>query len=366
MAAISPTYNIKGNLKFPLEDQDQYRSKIQFQAVEVQPPQFELSSDFKPIDILKEISGSLTNFERGPSKEDTSTDNAYATKTAARLSGQVFKYIDGATCDLYLPISFQVGDRFNYETPNLNIAGGAVLGSLNEGSSVAGSIGQGIQQGFRSVSDFFGNVSNEQVARAAIVRGAQSSALGVALPDAVKSAISIAAQVTVNPNVRATFRGVGLREFAFQFKFIPKSKKEADSVKNIIAFFRHHAYPESIPYDAGLSVGYKFPELFKIKMMYEKFQTNARGIGRESQGRQFRPILGQMKMCYLRSINTTYNPQSAAFHVDGQPVETDLTLNFVEYRTIDRNDLKYDELEYDPDLIGVNGGGYSEVPLYDY
>ena len=57
--------------------------------------------------------------------------------------------------------------------------------------------------------------------------------------------------VTVNPNTRSLFKNVAIREFAFQFKFIAKSKKEADEVRKIIKFFRTELYPEALTVGTG-------------------------------------------------------------------------------------------------------------------
>ena len=44
------------------------------------------------------------------------------------------------------------------------------------------------------------------------------------------------AGVTMNPNTRSLFKSVALREFAFQFKFIPLSEQEHREVIKIIFF----------------------------------------------------------------------------------------------------------------------------------
>ena len=59
-------------------------------------------------------------------------------------------------------------------------------------------------------------------------------------------AVKQASGVTLNPNTRSLFKSVALREFAFQFKFIPLSKQEHDTVIKIINFFRQNLYPENI------------------------------------------------------------------------------------------------------------------------
>jgi hypothetical protein len=136
---------------------------------------------------------------------------------------------------------------------------------------------------------------------------------------------------------------VNLREYSFQFKFLPKSKKEAEIVEKIIRTFRTYSYPEVI--DMGpVAAGYKYPDLFSIsvyveqKVMVEKVDEE----GNKTEVEETKQVLvgNKIKDCYLRSVSTNYNASSMAFHPDGRPVEIDLSLNFVEEETISRRDVK--------------------------
>ena len=117
--------------------------------------------------------------------------------------------------------------------------------------------------------------------------------------------------------------GACYRLFTFQFKFIATSPQEAAEVEKIIKRFRTSAYPESIGGDLGISLGYEYPDLFDISVI-----NNGKVVG------------NRIKLCHLESINTNYNPSSMGFHADGKPVEIDLSLNFVEEKTLDRADIE--------------------------
>ena len=220
-----------------------------------------------------------------------------------------------------MPISFQQNDSFSIAGTELGILGAGILaGTSNTGSLMSG-IGQGISSGFGSIIDMATN--NMSGLQAATVM----SRLARKLPEEVGSAFNIAAGVTVNPNLRSTFKGVNIREYAFQFKFLPKSDIEANEVEQIIRLFREYAYPEVISL-GGVAAGYRFPDLFKIDVRVQM------GEGRDT-------IVGnKIKNCYLRSVSTNYNPTSMTFHTDGKPVEIDLSLNFVEETTLSRKDIK--------------------------
>ena len=223
---------------------------------------------------------------------------------------------------LYLPISFQQTDGFQIAGTDLGILGASVFaGTANTGSIIKG-VGEGISSGFGSIIDLANNNVNGLNAATVVSRLATKFA-----PTEVANAFNIAAGVTVNPNTRSTFRGVNLREYTFQFKFLPKTQKEAKDVEKIINLFRTFAYPEAIEL-GGVAAGYKFPDLFKIDIRVQM------GEGRDT-------IVGnKLKHCYLRSIGTNYNPTSMTFHTDGRPVEIDLSLSFQEETTLSRKDIE--------------------------
>ena len=84
--------------------------------------------------------------------------------------------------------------------------------------------------------------------------------------------------MVVNPNVRALFRGVALREFTFQFKMIAESASEAEVIRQIVKHFRKEMYPDAFSANLadGVSadLGFKFPNVFKITFkLTAKFST---------------------------------------------------------------------------------------------
>ena len=108
-----------------------------------------------------------------------------------------------------------------------------------------------------------------ELARLAMTKLSISKYLG---GEGTALAVKQASGVTLNPNTRSLFKSVALREFAFQFKFIPLSKQEYDTVREIIKFFRHNLYPENIVIKIGeqdASIGYKFPKRFHLKILYD-------------------------------------------------------------------------------------------------
>lgn len=230
---------------------------------------------------------------------------------------------------LYLPVGLSTTDGLSYTNVDLGMTGAAGLAALESGSGLSGMVGSALKNGFQSVTDLFaGNIGGNDLGKLAAVRGAQSL-LGKAMPEELRNAVTLAAGVTINPNTRAMFKGVALREFQFQFKFIPRSADEAREVEAIIYRFREYAYPESLELTSGVSAGYKYPNMFSINLDYYNGE-NPEGI----------PIGTKIKDCYLKSITTNYNSSSQAYHKDGKPVEYDLTLNFTEDVALNKKDIK--------------------------
>ena len=296
------------NLQYPVHDYDLYPSKVTFEVVESTPPAF--TADFS----------SLFNFTEEGRKElkpITTVSNAVVRGTGKKVS-------------LYIPQSNQVSEVFQYDTPGLGLAGAAGLASMEAGGSVNDAISNAVDQGFKGMSDLIRAFRGESLGRLAVVRAANF------LPsETARNAVSIAARTTVHPNMRTMFKSVSIRKFQFLFKFIPTSRAESDQVKAIVNFFRYYSYPEEIP--AGLAgnsnitipVGYKYPNMFRIRLMTKDADNgnwNRHGVN----------IIDS----YIESINTNYNPQVAVYHDDGDPVEIDLSLNFVEHRALGRGDIE--------------------------
>jgi hypothetical protein len=289
-----------GNFKYPINRDNQYKSKISFQAIKVVPPEISIT-----------FSSSETATEGGASRPP-------APKNVSAAGLQIYE-LSGQKCDLHLPISYQVNDGFDYSTASLGLGGAAVMAGANNGESLASSVFESLKEGAQSVFDLFGSGA---VSRVAAVRGSQALPIG----DQLKNAVSITARATMNPNLRTQFNGPSIREFNFVFKFIPKSPEESVMVKNIVKFFRFHAYPDEI----APNIAYDYPNMFKIRLLSEV-------------GGTFKNVGTPIKLCYLKTVSTTYNSTSPVLHRDGSPTEIDMNLTFTEYKPLNRDDVRNED-----------------------
>ena len=211
---------------------------------------------------------------------------------------------EGDNIDLYLPASLQIGDKVEYENVGLTalFAAAADVGS-----------------GEKSFDQLTGP-SWDTFSKLAIQKAVStfSEKAGAAAREATRTA--------PNPNTRAIFKQVNLRSFQFTFKMIPNNIGEARDIGNIIKEFRKNMYPERI--DDGIA--YQFPHRYRIEAHYNDMVLADYNLTTEP--------------CYLESVMSNYNPSSQAFMVPGGSKqgffsEIDLSLTFIEGRTLDRTSV---------------------------
>lgn len=310
-------------MKFPLEQQDRFKGHISFQAIQTIPPELSISQKLLSGLISKDEAEKTyreSEAKRNRPPHERQTGNTQPSQSdSVEVQPMKIKILDGEKVTMFIPLSFVVNDIISYENAEFGAMGGAALQALQNTGDIASAAGQAIKTGVAGLKDMFaaGSSLSGIAARVAVARGAAF------IPNqTARDVLRSAAQVTVNPNTRAMFRGVALREFTFQFKLIPNSSEEAREIKKIIKFFRYHAYPEGIDVK-GVPIAFVFPNMFKIKLQYNN-----------------NPIGTRIKMCYLRNVSTTYNPTASSFHSDGSPTEIDLSLTFVENKTLTRQDIE--------------------------
>lgn len=225
------------------------------------------------------------------------------------LVDQFGQPIEDKQVELYLPQSIQFPDKVEYETAELGAVGSRIAdGGTNADIAIPSeSLGSSDVQ-----KQLLTNIISKFSDKAGQIARART-------------------KVAPNPNTRALFKQVGLRNFAFSFKLIPTSEKEAENIAEIIKLFRTELYPEDIPFrvpgtNEVLSVGYKFPNRFKIEMTY-----NGGTIG------------PKIDASYLDSFTTNYNSSGPAFFVgkSGKPhfSEIDINFTFTESKTLSRKSI---------------------------
>lgn len=244
------------------------------------------------------------------------------------LGFKTFYPTDKQPIRLYFPQAVQVHDNVQYDQANLGTAAAAGLAALNRGGDVMTAIGEGAKETGKSLLQLFNlGSADAETGRLAVARAA--SLFQILTPASAQAGLGLALQVKVNPNTRSIFTGVTVRNFQFVYDFYPTSAIEAAEVNKIIKQFRETMYPLAIPENAvsnaGLPLGYKFPDLFEIKFKY--------GNDRNIQ-------MPQPLLCFLRDCSTTYNPGSMSFFEDGNATHIQMSLSFQEFRALNKQDIE--------------------------
>lgn len=307
--------------RYPINNTD-YKGTISFSTFQ------EPSAD------IKSIAGDLfTNFESRLSKavgaNELSTADRIAERNAAASS--LTKGIEsdvgssrkkarvptGNKVTLFLPQGVQIRDAVSYDQFDLGPLGAATEAAVAGGDNIVRAAGDALVGSLNSVVKGLFTEAKGSAAKLATVRAAQNI-----LPENIAGGVRSATKVSVNPNTRALFRQVPLREFSFTFQLVPTSREEVAAIKDIILFFRRELYPRHIKI-GDIAAGYEFPNTFDINMSYGEREN----------------VYTKILPSYLRDFTATYNTQQAGFYSDGNFTDVNITLSFTEAYTLDRDKI---------------------------
>lgn len=116
---------------------------------------------------------------------------------------------------------------------------------------------------------------------------------------------------SINPFKTVLFKEVELRTFKFDYRFMPKSKKEAMNVMNIIRTFKYHMHPEFSTDNVFLL----HPSEFNIAFYFN---------GKEN------PNWNKIGTCVLMDMHLDAGAEQLATFEDGMSVEINMSLIFKE------------------------------------
>lgn len=246
--------------------------------------------------------------------------SAQSTFTPDGAAGVKTKTVDNSPIiSLYMPPALVINDDISYNQVDLGPGGLTAVAGINAGRSLLGAVGSAVSEGLESI---FNLASGQISGTAAQVAAARMSNK---IPSVgLRAAAATALQTGVNPGTRVLFDRPNIRQFTFQFRFIPTSAAEAAQVEKIIRIFREEMYPEELSVINNVPAGYRFPNLFEVDFTFLNSKAK----------------FPRMQLSYLRSCQVSYNGSNMAFHADGHPTEIDMTLIFQEYRALAKQDIQ--------------------------
>ena len=317
----------KQRLRYPLEDNDNYKGRISFVAKQEEGATIQqelVDRLFKDTRVTTDPEDDTPTQTNDLSQEEIRAMTGVRSSTRSPLPSYLGS---GRKCVLYLPNTIQFQDAVSYSNIDLGLLGATAEAAINSG--MTGKEALGALAG-AATSIFSAEGVAEAFNKGLGSQGAQVAALRLArrLNTEVAGAVSTTTGIALNPNKRAALLGPNLRTFRFSFKMIPTSLKEAESIKAIVQFFREEMMPENV-IELGINSALRYPSKFDIRMTYNGKKV-AHGI----------------LPSFLTDVNVTYNSSSMAFHSDGEGggnfQETDLSLAFTEERTLNKRDIAED------------------------
>lgn len=220
-------------------------------------------------------------------------------KQSQNLAGLDGSSLTASTVNLYVPEGIGVSQNVQYRADSSRI-GGAILneetGDLSAAFGAAmGGLGANVASAIAKIGD--GLVGSDGLAQQAV--------LGVA----------------GNAGQYQLLEGINFRSFQFNYKFSPKSKTEADSIKNIIKTFRAAMTPE-------------IDRTYMVFKLTNTFEITYYVNGRADTLHKFKPsVLTQCDVVYGEG-------GEFGIHSDGNPAQTSMNLNFTEVELVDKKAIE--------------------------
>ena len=229
---------------------------------------------------------------------------------------------------------------------------GALIGAISSALGLGGSVGSGAELGakFKMLADLYTSAQGSNEATALAGTALSSQILNMAgFEVSPESILANAAGLVPNSNLELLFNAPALREFRFDYRFSPRSEKEATTLRHIIRSFKQGMAPRKRNSSAG-SASYFLatPNVFQLRYK----TSNKEGI----------PGLNKFKICALTGFAVNYTPDGQwASYDGGQPVSYMVSMSFNELEPIYAND--YSEriasgLENDLEPVGDDDIGY--------
>jgi hypothetical protein len=206
---------------------------------------------------------------------------------------------------LPMPNNLQESFAVQYETPAL----GPIVGAA------ADSLIKAVRE--KSVAEF----TPDDFSGAVITAGAAGSLNALKKLSPTAGAIgSMAFGIAPNPHLAVLFSDIGLRTHSFSYKFAPTSRKELDTLKNIITQLKIRMLPGM---EDGGTMLFTFPDVCDIEFGPEK-------------GKPY-----NIKRCVMDNLSVNYTPMgSPAFFKTGDPVMVEINMSFKEMSVYTRSDLE--------------------------
>ena len=215
-------------------------------------------------------------------------------------------------------------------------------------SAIAGAAGGNFSQIGNRIKDFEGNIT-------ATVTSLQTALLnkipGVGGNIDMNDITGSTQGIVLNPNAEVLYDTAELREIGMTFKMIPRSAEEARIIKNIVYMFRYASVPAwggAEDYGDGFGT-----DDIETKNNPSGKKKKVKTFGKDNfvrvpflckftfmTGSDENKNIQQFKPCAIRKVAVNYTSDGTyATYRGGEPVATELTLNFLESKILFKSDI---------------------------
>ena len=243
-------------------------------------------------------------------------------------------------CSIILPMPQQIQDGKTVEwgeskMNSIAAAAGGAVGNALLSSNPIESIVNSVIKGGGNLVNAAGN-AKESIAKG-FGAAAVNSLIGQENIDPFEAVTRQTGSI-LNQNQELLFRGVSLRSHQFSWTLTPRSKAEADEIKNIIRIFKSSmsAKKQGAVADKGAGIFIQSPDVYQLQYF---------------SGKKPHPFLNVFKICALASMSVDYTATGTyATYADGTPIQVSLGLTFQELTPVYAEDYETTN--------GQNGVGY--------
>ena len=218
-----------------------------------------------------------------------------------------------ATFVFPLPAAISVGQGVSYSETELGITGEAEA-----------RVRTNVDKSFKTYGDLVETVINEAtgLGGSALFRGALGTDVG--------KAASLALGFIPNPHLAAIFSGVSRRKFSFSIKFAPRTKRESETLQNILDHIRSYILPAM----SDNFVTLDYPHEVAISFSEAGSSLVEGGEGKSPLDRIFK-----FKRCICENVTINVNDQAGqSFFEDYAPTHTTVNFEFSEVQIQVAND----------------------------
>ena len=238
-----------------------------------------------------------------------------------RRASQIMKHIF-----LPMPTGFNISDGAsftNFERSGMSM--GAKV--IEEG--VAGFLSGGVQGGLDAMGLNSRGAGMDDITGGASAFAADTAALGLlyfgGMPlgaGQMAQEAAFTAGAAIDKGARSRFQENTIREYNLTIQMSPKSEKENQAIDKIIKMLRGYSYANRGTNTFALD----YPPEVLVEFYHGPGKIN-----------EFMPVL---MPSYLKSVATTYNPNTFGMHADGGMEQYDLALSFGEIKRLTRDELE--------------------------